>query len=364
MDNKIKVLHLLQSDRFSGAENVVCQIYSMFKDDDKFEMAYCSKDGPIRDNLRKYNIPFYPMSKLCFKEVKKVVKEYKPDIIHAHDASASVISAFLMSNCLVISHMHSNPPWIKQQGINSIVYYLSSFKYKKILTVSESIMDEYVYGDKLKGKTTKIDNPVDTQSIKVKASLIEMQTESYRQESYDVAFLGRLATPKNPIRFINLISILKTSMPNISAIMIGDGELRNECEKHINKLGLENNIKLTGFLENPYYLLTKAKLLCITSNWEGYGLAAVEALSLGLPVVCASVGGLSKIINESCGKLCISDDDFIIEIEKLLTNSEYWERKSKHSISRSEYLHNIEDYRKEIIGVYDEIGGKRCALCT
>jgi glycosyltransferase involved in cell wall biosynthesis len=355
MDNKIKVLHLLQSDRFSGAENVVCQIVDMFKNDDLIEMAYCSKDGPIRESVKKFNISFYPMSKLSLKEVKRVIKEYKPDIIHAHDASASVISALLLKNYPIISHLHSNPPWIKKNSFNSIVYYLSSFRFNKILTVSESIMNEYVYGNKLREKTVTIDNPIDIQSIKVKANLMDINTE---ERSYDIAFLGRLAHPKNPIRFINLIGNLKNKLENISAIMIGDGELRAECENHIISLGLKDNIKITGFLDNPYHLLSKAKVLCITSRWEGYGLAAVEALALGLPVVSASVGGLPNIVSENCGKLCFSDEDFVVEINKLLTNEEYWLKKVEHTISKSEFLQNIEEYRGKIINVYNTLGVK------
>lgn len=355
MNKKVRVLHLLQSDRFSGAENVVCQIVTMFNNEKEIEMAYCSKDGPINQNLTKYNIQFYPMYKLCLKEVKRVVREYKPDIIHAHDASASVISS-LISNCTIISHLHSNSPWMKRHSINSILYYLSSFKYKKILTVSASIMDEYVFGKKLAKKTSIIDNPIDTENIKFKAKLIV--TTTFKLESYDIAFLGRLAFPKNPIRFIKLISLIKSRFPKISVIMIGDGELRSECEKYIKKLKLENNIKLTGFLENPYYVLSKAKLLCITSNWEGYGLAAVEALTLGLPVVCPSVGGLTNIVNSKCGKLCNTDEEFVIEIEKYLVNRQYWLEKSENSLIRSRQLNNIGNYRDKITNIYNAIIGE------
>jgi glycosyltransferase involved in cell wall biosynthesis len=353
MNKKIKVLHLLQSDRFSGAENVVCQIAYMFNNNENIDMVYSSKDGPIRDTLKKFNIPFYPMSKLCFKEVKRVIKEYKPDIIHAHDASASVISSLLMKDKNIISHLHSNPPWIKKYGLNSFLYYISSFKYYKILTVSESIMSEYIFGDKLQVKTDIIGNPIDSQSIKTVAGITNIK------KSYEIAFLGRLAFPKNPKRFIDIIHTLKKNMPNISAIMIGDGELRSECEKHIKDLGLEDNITLIGFLENPYHSLAKAKILCITSNWEGYGLAAVEALSLGLPVVCTKVGGLPKIVNEKCGQLCNSNNDFVIEIQKLLTDKEYWGRKVEHTYLQAKSLDNSIDYHEKIATVYNVIGEGR-----
>ena len=52
----MKVLHLLASNKYSGAENVVCQIISMFKDE--VEMVYCSPNGEIENTLRDKKIKF------------------------------------------------------------------------------------------------------------------------------------------------------------------------------------------------------------------------------------------------------------------------------------------------------------------
>ncbi|GAF23683.1 hypothetical protein JCM19047_3522 [Bacillus sp. JCM 19047] len=59
--------------------------------------------------------------------------------------------------------------------------------------------------------------------------------------------------------------------------MIGDGDLRNECENEIKQLKLANNIDLLGFLENPYCIIKNSKMMILTSKWEGFGLVAVEA---------------------------------------------------------------------------------------
>ena len=94
----MRVLHLLQSSRFSGAGNVVCQIIKMFENDNALTMAYCSRDGQIRSSLEEKNIKFYPINDLNVAEVKRVINEYKPNIIHAHDMRASVIAAIAAKN--------------------------------------------------------------------------------------------------------------------------------------------------------------------------------------------------------------------------------------------------------------------------
>ncbi|BCB40344.1 hypothetical protein BCJMU51_5260 [Bacillus cereus] len=354
MHKKIKVLHLLQSGHFSGAENVACKIIESFKNDESFEMAYCSKDGQISDILKKRDISYYPMERLSLREVKRVVDLFKPDIIHAHDASASVVSSILLKKYPIVSHLHSNPPWIKKVGSNSIVYLISSLRFKNVLTVSDSIMEEYIFGKLMGRKTKVISNPLDMNAITIKAKHVDDNTKTY-----DVVYLGRLAEPKNPLMFIKLVSKLKESIPNISAVMVGDGNLKSQCQDLISELGLKDNIKLTGFMENPYGLLAKAKLLCITSKWEGYGLVAVEAMALGRPVVCTSVGGLPTLVNDSCGKVCISDIEFTTEMKRLLLDKEYWTDKSNGAIEQANALDNILDYKESIKDIYSKTLGVR-----
>ena len=93
-----KILHILRSNKFSGAENVVCQIINIFKTDKNFEMVYVSPEGPIKDTLKEKNINYIPIKKLSFLEIKRVINEYKPDVIHAHDFTASVLVAITKFN--------------------------------------------------------------------------------------------------------------------------------------------------------------------------------------------------------------------------------------------------------------------------
>ena len=104
----MKVLHILQSSHFSGAENVVCQIITMMKDVPGFEAVYCSCDGTIRKALDERLIKFVPVNKLSVKEIRRVIREEKPDIIHAHDRTASLITSICCGKIPYISHIHYN----------------------------------------------------------------------------------------------------------------------------------------------------------------------------------------------------------------------------------------------------------------
>ena len=137
----MKVLHVLASNKYSGAENVVCQIIELFKGE--IDMAYCSPNGGIANTLSERNICFKPIIKLNKKEIKRVVQEYQPDIIHAHDFRASLIVSQAVKNVKVISHLHNNPPWLKKYGLKSILYATTCKKYLQIMTVSESVFNEF-----------------------------------------------------------------------------------------------------------------------------------------------------------------------------------------------------------------------------
>lgn len=342
----MKVLHLLQSSKFSGAENVVCQIVSMFKDDNDIDMVYCSKDGQIRNTLNERGIEFVPMSKLCIREVNRVLREYKPDIIHAHDFKASVISAMISSKIPVVSHLHNNSPWLKKYGVYSFIFGLSCFRYKKILTVSNSVFDEYVFGNVFRKKLKIIANPINTKDI------ITRSTAYDYKESFDVCFCGRLSQPKNPLLFVDIIKSIIKNHPNLKAVMIGDGELRQAVENRIDELNLKKNITLLGFVNNPYPLIKNCKVMCMPSAWEGFGLAAVEALSLGTPVICSNAGGLPTIVNNECGHICINKNDYIEQISILLDDRALLSKVSKNARSRIAKFDNIENYKNALNKIY------------
>lgn len=342
----MRIIHVLNSNSYSGAENVVITIINKMKKNN--DIVYVSPEGPIRQYLEKNNINYEPIKKISVSEMKRVINKYEPDIIHAHDFTASIISSIVGKKRKVISHIHCNPTWMKNINLYSIVYLISTIRYKKILLVSKSIINEYIFGKFIRKKSLIIDNPIDIKKIILQAD------ENVIKKQYDLIFIGRLAEAKNPLEFIELVNELKKEI-NIKAVMIGDGILRNECVEKIKNLNLENVIEMKGFLENPYIILKKSKILCMTSKWEGYGLVAVEAMALGKPVVSKKSGGIESIVNEKCGKIVDNKEDMLNEVKRLLIDSKYYEIKHTEAFKRAEEIDNIDIYIGKIDKIYQEI---------
>ena len=240
--------------------------------------------------------------------------------------------------------MHNNSPWIKKVNLNSIALLLASLRVKKFLTVSDAIKNEYIFSRFISKKIENIGNPVSVYDV---ISKIPKNIE----KKYDICFVGRLTKAKNPIKFIDIISNIKKNIPYINVIMLGDGELREECEKKIYRNKLQNNIELKGFVDNPYTYMAQSKVFCLTSDWEGYGLVVFEALALGLPCIVSNVGGLVDLVDEQCGVLCDTENDYISSINSILSNDNY-KKMELNAKNRARKLDNKERYMNRIKELY------------
>ncbi|WP_287771711.1 glycosyltransferase [Megasphaera sp.] len=350
MKHKLKVLHIINSHAYSGAENVIITIMENMRAG--VESYYVSPVGSIQDVLKKKNLSYIPIksNNLSVSNIKSVIKQYKPDVIHAHDFRAGIFSRMTFTGIPIINHLHNNSPWLKNYSIYTLLYAFCCYRFNKILTVSSSVMDEFVFGSKFKFKTQVIGNPFDAEKIRNRASTADIN------ELSDLIFLGRLTPQKNIFLFLDIVKRLTRAFPSIKIAVVGDGELHEAFTDKIDELGLKQNIKLYGFQINPYGLIKNSKVLCMPSKWEGFGLAAAEALSLGIPVVCSGVGGLKNIVDDSCGSICgFEIENYVAEISKLLLEKEYRDMKAKSALKKSELLSNIDKYINMIEDIYKTI---------
>ncbi len=343
------IIHVANSKIFSGLESVACDIITSDLSK-KYRFIYVTQNGPIIDILKEKNIEYEIISKLNCKEIRRVLNKYNPSIIHAHDFTASVICALEKKKRYLIEHLHNNCPWLKKICINSIAFLYAGLKADKILTVSESIEKEYIFSNLIRRKIKCIDNPISVKKILTKVDNLKCE------KIYDICCVARLTEQKNPYKFLEILFELKKDKKKIKAIWVGDGELKEKVLKKVEELNLNDNIEFVGFKKNPYEYIVKSKIFMLTSDWEGFGLVAFEALTLGVPCVVSDVGGLPKIVNDNCGKLCIKKNEYVDETKMLLEDEKYYLKKKNNAILQSEKIDNYEYYIKEI---YEEYRGKR-----
>ncbi|TYP75665.1 glycosyltransferase [Paenibacillus methanolicus] len=342
----MKVMHVLQSHFYSGAENVACQIIDLFKDE--YEMAYTSANGPIAETLKTRGIKFFPLKQLTFFELKRVIDMYQPDVIHAHDVRASILSAYFSKNTKVISHLHGKTFDMGRLSIKSLLYRVNLKKYSKTIVVSKSILDEFYFKNKLKENCLLLGNVVDE-----KALLNKVEEAPYEDYDFDLIYVGRLVYAKNPHRLIEIIKRVNQLLPSLKIGIVGDGELRQEVED-IAKKSKITNLEFVGYKSNPYKILSKSKVMIMTSRMEGTPMVLLESMLLKVPVVSTPIDGIKEIVaNGEDGFYTDNDDEMVEIIVALLSNEVLRSQIAKNVYNKALIINNMSNYANKLRAVYE-----------
>lgn len=96
---------------------------------------------------------------------------------------------------------------------------------------------------------------------------------------------GSFRHQKAQWHLIKAFSLVVKNHPDAILIIMGDGEYRSQYEELIKKLGLQDNIRMPGFIKNPQIVMRSCDIFAFSSIYEGFGNVIIEALSCGLPVV-------------------------------------------------------------------------------
>ena len=240
------------------------------------------------------------------KRIKSIIDNIKPDVIISTGTSEKnfIGKLPLKSNPIRIREIHMTKNYrliaaktffqkILAIGGNLIDYYYNIKFYDKIIVLTEE--------DKKNWKNfpniTTIPNP-----------LTSPCQESSLCQNKKVITAGRLVPQKNFKSLINAWQTISKKHPDWQLEIWGEGELKEELQEQIIKLGLEDSILLKGYTNNIQSEMLNASLFVLTSIFEGFGLVITEAMSCGLPVVSyACPCGPKDIITE--GK-----DGFLVEV--------------------------------------------------
>ena len=343
----MKVLHVLNTSSFSGAENVVCQIISMF-DDSNYEMAYCSFDGDIRNALSERNIKFLPVVRMNISEIKRIIGVYKPDIIHAHDMKTGFVVACACGKTPFISHIHNNAFDSRGLSLKSIAYFFAAAKAKSIIWVSQSSFDGYLFHSVFKKKSTILYNVIRQNE------LFDRMKQDPNDYDYDVVYVGRLTYEKDPFRLLEIIKKASLKKNDIKVAIVGSGEMETDTRKLCTELGLDNNVTFVGYRNNPLKILKDSGVLIMSSRWEGTPMVALEAIALGVPIISTPTDGMKDLVVDGVNGYLANDNDiFAEEIIRIITDSELRKKMSDNQLKRSSEVNDVEEYKCKLIELYN-----------
>lgn len=331
---KTSILHVLSSNKLSGAENVVIGLIN------KDSGMYCSPDGEIRKTLDENDIEYCEISKLSLSQLKSVINSLHPNVIYAHDFKTSLLVGYFFGKKYnITSYIHQNPDWLDKKNIKTFLYKIVSKKFKKIIVVSSSIKERKLFKSITNTNIVVQYNKVDSDKI------IKLAHERI-DDNYDLCFVGRLQDVKQPEHFVELVSRIKKTKPDIKAVIVGDGELMGVVKKIISNLNLEENIDIVGFQKNPYKYINSSKILAITSKNEGLPMVVLEAIALEKCVLSYNYPTLIDLFKgdkKDTRFLCCDMDKMSRVISDLLLDDIYYRKTIIFQKMRVSQLYNLNE---------------------
>ncbi len=206
--------------------------------------------------------------------------------------------------------------------------------FDRIFCVSETVKTSF---DEIIGcgeKTFVQHNLVDTRQVEEKANT---PCPDIRPDGLLLCSVGRLNPQKGYDRLINIMSRLKSENIACKLWILGEGALRTDLEKQIKELGLDGDVSLLGFKDNPFCYAAQSDVFVCSSRAEGYSTVITESLVLSKPIVSTLCAGVREQLGDNeYGIVTENNEDALFEgVKRMLSDSSLREHYAKKAKERS-----------------------------
>ena len=291
----MRILHIIDTLGRGGAETL---LVNTIKDLPQYHHTICYLGG-AEDFLEDcqqfgdvFRLNFHGIKDLFsgVRQLKKILKEQKIDLIHSHLMTSTLLARSVHGKTPLVSTVHS---MLSQDSFskNKIALHLERLTYSRddyFIFVSQSAKDDY----KKFIKNLNIDrSPVFHNYVEDTFINNLHQSDFAVSKILKLVAVGNLKYAKNYDNLIRAFTHLK-ELP-IQLDIYGVGELREDLQKIITNQQL--NVTLKGRSENIVDVLQQYDAYLMGSLHEGFGIAAAEAMCLGLPLVLSEIGPLKEI---------------------------------------------------------------------
>lgn len=301
----MKILYVITGLGLGGAERVVVDLseqMSLLGHDVK--IAYLKGEAivkPISTDIELVALEFEGISSLILasKKYKAVVKEFNPDVVHAHMIHANIFARLNRPGTgvpkLICTAHNSNEGGKLRMLAYRYTNHLSDINTNVSQEASQSLIDKGAFtSDNL----ITIYNGISLSKFNKIKSTIELNSKG-------ISFLsvGRFNEQKDYPNLLKAVAILKNKTQlDIKFYIAGDGELRSFLESLIEELGIENEVILLGKRSDIPHLLSKANFFVLPSKHEGLPTVVIEAMACSCYVIATDCGGSAEILGDT-GKL-------------------------------------------------------------
>jgi glycosyltransferase involved in cell wall biosynthesis len=314
-DKGVELLIFSLSD-YNGAEFRSGIKIESFKVPDAIKLR---KDGNLLKSIYFFAIP----------KIKKVIRSYKPDILHAHSASS-----YGLVGCLTGFH----PLYISVWG-NDVYNYPQKFiGFRELLKFTLARTDRIFSTSHIMARETA--KYTDKNITVIPFGIDTTKFNPSPEKKGDEIVIGTIKTldyKYGSIELFTAFKMLKEKHPQLplKLVMVGAGPLEAKMRSMVSEAGLDESVLITGFIkysEVPrYHNMLDIYVALSTEDSETFGVAILEASACEKPVIVSNKGGLPEVVEHNVSGLIIPPDAAILaeNLEKLVFDPELRKRLGK-----------------------------------
>lgn len=323
----------------------------------------------------------YQNDKIAYQKIKKIIEEYKPDIVHTHASKAGTLGriAAKKMNVPIVVHTFHGHVFHSYFGKSKTLVYKNIERYlakktDRIIAISDIQKNEL-------SSEHKICKPEKIEVVHLGFDLdrfqkdVDEKRKSFREEyqlvddEIAVGIIGRLVPIKNHEMFLNVVvKVLNKTTKKLRFFIIGDGEEKENLKKLCDKLSLDftewnhsktkATITFTSWIKNIDWANAGLDIIALTSLNEGTPVSLIEAQASNKPIVTTNVGGVKNITIENKTAYITEVNDVEKFSEHLLRLVEEEDVRKSMSVHGWEFVQNNFSYNrlvKDVEALYNEL---------
>ena len=354
----LKILHIDPERAWGGGENQVIGLMNYLSLRGHQNHLLCHREGPLFREAQKRGIATFHVSirnELDLRPVfslRRLIRREEYDIIHFHTKRAHALCLWLGRvhpgvKCIVTRRMDYP---VRRNWYNDCLY---NRRVDGVVAISKKIADLLAEGGVRKEKIRVIHSGIDpapfqkAQGVGPKSGLLVIGTVAVLEERKGHRFLLEAA------------ALLKQQGHRLTYRFAGEGTQRDHLRKVALGLGLQEEVVFMGFVSDIPSFLSTMDIFVLPSLYEGLGVAVLEAMAAGKPVVATKVGGLTELVEDQMTGLLVPPEDpsaLARSISRLVSQrglaeemgGRAWERVQKH-FTVEQMAKKNEDYYYEIL---------------
>jgi len=273
------------------------------------------------NNLESLNVNRFSLLK-AYRNLNYYFNKIGPDIIHSHMGRADIFTAISRpKNIIIMNTLHCEKR--NHTLMTQISYRLTDNRVDWRICISETVARSY-YNHGLKSPHSIIYNPVNIKKLSEPINRMELRKHmGFDKDDKILINVGRLIKSKGQRHLIEMMPYLRRLLPQVKLLIIGSGPQYNSLRDLINKYYLQNNIYLLGYRQDVQDLLKMSDLFVYSAQWEGLGVAVIEAMVAGIPILAHPLPALKEyIVNDQNGFFCdvLDKNNFANKVYDVLIN--------------------------------------------